>query len=65
MEISLISQDIVRAKIKSLVDSIYKLHLKKKEIENTQIKPLTEEIDLLKQKVIDEWRLNKAEKKFY
>lgn len=63
MEISL--PDLVKVNIQRLIDEICGLQKTKKELEELHIKPLTEQIDILKQKILVEWRVAKDEKKFY
>lgn len=63
MEISI--PDISKKVIWDYVDEVKGLEEKKKELTKLYIDPIVEQIEVLKQKIIVEWRAFPSEKKFF
>lgn len=63
MEIQL--PDLVKIQIGRYIDQVAELEQKKKEATKTYIDPIVEQIETIKQKIIVEWRVTPAERKFY
>lgn len=57
--------DLIRENIKKIIDEISELTEKKKSLVLEYIKPIEDEIDVLKTKILSEWKLDKTEKQFY
>lgn len=57
--------DLIRENIKKIIDEISELTEKKKSLVLQYIKPIEDEIDVLKTKILSEWKLDKTEKQFY
>jgi len=59
------AKDILATALWQLVTRTYELDLQKKDLKKQYIDPIEEEQDLLKQRLIEEWKIDPDENRFY
>lgn len=58
-------KNLIREKIQVIIDEISWLTSKKKDLMRQYIDPIDDQIDLLKVKILSEWKLDKTETQFF